>query len=184
MRTSREEWAKRVERWKNSGLTAKEFAGELGFNPRSLVFWKWQLGRAARTPSKVAGSPSRAGFDADALRRTARRAGVVLIPPGVRLFLCPEPILCAVHHRAVHRGQLIVEGRVSTGLSFRHAGGARYGAIADPGVAEAHARAFRALRALGFREGETDRALAQARADAQVGNANTERVLRALITPG
>jgi transposase len=53
MRTSRAEWAKRVERWKDSGLTAKEFARELGFNPRSLVFWKWQLGRAA-TPSKPA----------------------------------------------------------------------------------------------------------------------------------
>jgi transposase len=54
MRTSREEWAKRVERWKDSGLTAKEFARELGLNPRSLVFWKWQLGRAAGTPTKAA----------------------------------------------------------------------------------------------------------------------------------
>jgi hypothetical protein len=45
MRTARAEWAKRVERWKDSGLTAKEFAGELGINPRSLVFWKWQLKR-------------------------------------------------------------------------------------------------------------------------------------------
>jgi DNA-binding CsgD family transcriptional regulator len=39
MRTARAEWAKRVERWKDSGLTAKEFAAELGINPRSLVFW-------------------------------------------------------------------------------------------------------------------------------------------------
>jgi hypothetical protein len=90
-------------------------------------------------------------------------------------------VLCAAHHRAVHRGQLIIEGRVSTGLVFRHADGARYGAIVDPAVAEAHAQAFRALRALGFREGETHRALAQVRADAHVGNANTERVLRAAL---
>jgi hypothetical protein len=29
-RTSREEWAKRVERWGDSGLTAKEYAGRSG----------------------------------------------------------------------------------------------------------------------------------------------------------
>jgi hypothetical protein len=51
----------------------------------------------------------------------------------------------------------------------------------DPGVAEAHAQAFRALRALGFREEETHRALALVRADSQVGNANTECVLRAAL---
>jgi len=39
MRTARAEWAKRVERWADSGLTSKEFAAELGINPRSLVFW-------------------------------------------------------------------------------------------------------------------------------------------------
>lgn len=45
MRVSRQEWAKRVERWQDSGLTAKEFAVELGVNPRTLVYWKWQLSR-------------------------------------------------------------------------------------------------------------------------------------------
>src|SRR5258705_2391653 len=47
MRTGRDEWAERVARWKDSGLTAKEFATELGINPRSLVFWKWQLGKGS-----------------------------------------------------------------------------------------------------------------------------------------
>lgn len=42
-RLSREIWAKRVERWKDSGLTSKEFAAELGINPRTLTFWKWNL---------------------------------------------------------------------------------------------------------------------------------------------
>src|SRR5215216_8177377 len=55
MRTGRDEWAKRVARWMDSGLTAKEFATELGINPRSLVFWKWQLGKgsgpAAESPA-------------------------------------------------------------------------------------------------------------------------------------
>jgi hypothetical protein len=42
-RTSREEWAKRVERWKDSGLTGAEFAAEVGINARSLSWWKWRL---------------------------------------------------------------------------------------------------------------------------------------------
>lgn len=36
-------WAKRVERWKDSGLTAKEFATELGINAGSLQQWAYQL---------------------------------------------------------------------------------------------------------------------------------------------
>jgi transposase-like protein len=59
MRVSREEWAKRVERWKDSGLTAKEFASELGVNPRSLVFWKWQLGKAVAKAPRETSAPSR-----------------------------------------------------------------------------------------------------------------------------
>jgi transposase len=42
-RASREVWAKRVERWQDSGLTAKEFAAELDVSPNSLTFWKWKL---------------------------------------------------------------------------------------------------------------------------------------------
>jgi hypothetical protein len=42
-RGTREEWAKRVERWGDSGLTAKEFAAETGINERTLTYWKWRL---------------------------------------------------------------------------------------------------------------------------------------------
>ena len=42
----RETWAKRVERWKESGLSAKEFAAELGINARSLSWWRWQLSKS------------------------------------------------------------------------------------------------------------------------------------------
>ncbi len=38
-RSSRDEWAKRVERWVDSGLTAAEFGAEAGINPRTLTFW-------------------------------------------------------------------------------------------------------------------------------------------------
>jgi hypothetical protein len=58
MRRRRDEWAKRVELWKDSGLTAKEFASELGVNPRSLVFWKWQLGKAVGKAPKESQAPA------------------------------------------------------------------------------------------------------------------------------
>ena len=54
-RDTRATWAKRVERWRGSGLTAEEFAGEVGVNARTLTFWKWKLGqtdRRERTPAK------------------------------------------------------------------------------------------------------------------------------------
>jgi|SRR5688572_17059398 len=40
---SREEWRKRVERWKSSGLTAKEFAAEVDVNVGTLYHWGWKL---------------------------------------------------------------------------------------------------------------------------------------------
>jgi len=42
-RQTREEWVKRVERWKDSGLTAAEFAAEIGVSVHSLSWWKWRL---------------------------------------------------------------------------------------------------------------------------------------------
>lgn len=44
-RTDRETWAKRVERWKDSGLSAAQFATELGISPKALSWWKWQLAK-------------------------------------------------------------------------------------------------------------------------------------------
>jgi hypothetical protein len=46
-RVEREEWAKRVERWRSSGLTTAAFAAELGINPRTLTYWAWTLKREA-----------------------------------------------------------------------------------------------------------------------------------------
>lgn len=43
MRASRDEWAKRVERWRDSGLSAEQFATELGINAGTLKFWKYKL---------------------------------------------------------------------------------------------------------------------------------------------
>jgi hypothetical protein len=46
-RTSRGEWQKRIERWRDSGLTAEQFAAELGINAGTLRFWKYRLGKDA-----------------------------------------------------------------------------------------------------------------------------------------
>lgn len=44
-RDARATWAKRVERWSESGLPAAEFAAEIGVNARTLTYWKWKLGK-------------------------------------------------------------------------------------------------------------------------------------------
>jgi hypothetical protein len=51
-RATREEWSKRVERWQDSGLTAREFAAELDVSPSSLTFWKWKLRQSASSAAK------------------------------------------------------------------------------------------------------------------------------------
>ena len=50
-RTSSEQWAKRVERWKDSGLSAKEFAAETGLKASTLTYWRSSLSAAERTDS-------------------------------------------------------------------------------------------------------------------------------------
>jgi len=44
-RETRAAWARRVERWQRSGLTADRFARQEGVNARTLAFWKWRLKR-------------------------------------------------------------------------------------------------------------------------------------------
>ena len=91
-------------------------------------------------------------------------------------------VLCGVHHRAQHRGQLIIEGRVSSGLSFRHVDGTPYGQLGAPRKADVHTRAFSALRSLGFREGEAKRALAEVRAQGgELAGADIAAVIRAAL---
>jgi hypothetical protein len=51
-RANRDEWRKRVERWKDSGLTAGQFAAENGLNAGTLQFWQYKLKRDARTPNR------------------------------------------------------------------------------------------------------------------------------------
>lgn len=48
------EWAKRVERWQESGLTAKEFAAELNLNAGTLSYWKYKLRRQTASVAREA----------------------------------------------------------------------------------------------------------------------------------
>ncbi len=73
-------------------------------------------------------------------------------------------VLCCAHHRATHKGTLIIEGCVSTGLTFRHADGSSYGQLESPKMQDLHTKLFIALRGMGFREKESRRALEQIRA--------------------
>jgi Holliday junction resolvasome RuvABC DNA-binding subunit len=86
--------------------------------------------------------------------------------------------LCGVHHRAAHRGELVVEGSASSGVRFRHADGTDYGHTPEPRVAELQTKAFAALRRLGFREGEIRRALADPRKRSDDREADVERIIR------
>jgi transposase len=53
-RTTAAEWAKRVQRWQDSGLTAKEFASELKVNAGTLSAWKYKLRREASSTERAA----------------------------------------------------------------------------------------------------------------------------------
>ena|SRR5437868_10757662 len=74
-RTTREEWAKRVERWKDGGLSAKEFASELGIDARSLIWWKWRLGSPAATAVKR----GRAGRRPAAIAKTTKLSPLTFV---------------------------------------------------------------------------------------------------------
>jgi hypothetical protein len=92
-RATRETWARRVERWRGSGQTAKEFAAELGVRPKSLVWWRWRLGAAGkpalvRRPKSV---PSKAMTVAPLtfIEMTASRSDPleVVLPNGLRVHV-------------------------------------------------------------------------------------------------
>lgn len=56
----RETWAKRVERWGDSGLTAKAFGDEIGVNAAALMQWKYKLKKENLVTAKPQGASARA----------------------------------------------------------------------------------------------------------------------------
>lgn len=62
-RTPREVWEKRVERLRDSELTDREFAAEIGVNLHTLRSWKWKLAaerRGAVETKRKRSKPSKA----------------------------------------------------------------------------------------------------------------------------
>jgi transposase-like protein len=58
-RVGRAEWQKRIARWKDSGLSAEQFAAELGINAGTLRYWKYSFDKEAREPGSTA-APAKA----------------------------------------------------------------------------------------------------------------------------
>lgn len=98
-RATRAEWVKRVERWQDSGLTAKEFAAELDVSPSSLTYWKLKLRRergaggkaeaqaaqlaVTSTPKFLQLLPTSTNAEGGAALELILREGVVVrVPPG------------------------------------------------------------------------------------------------------
>src|SRR3954471_1859187 len=67
--------------------------------------------------------------------------------------------LCSAHHRAAHRGEILIEQGAGGALHVRHADGSAYGQRINPRALELQAKVFSALRNLGFREGDVRAAL-------------------------
>jgi hypothetical protein len=88
--------------------------------------------------------------------------------------------LCGAHHRALHRGELLIEGR-ATEARFRHADGSEYGMLESPGALHTHAKVFSALRGLGFREAEARAAFAELRKQPGQVEASAQELLRAAL---
>ncbi len=78
--------------------------------------------------------------------------------------------LCGAHHRACHRGDLLIEKDPTGALEFRHADGTIYGKEPCPSALDVTPRALQALRNLGFGEREARDALHEARAHVGIGD--------------
>jgi hypothetical protein len=80
-REGREVWSKRVARWRDSGLSAKEFAAETGIRSATLSHWAWKLGSVTATET--------------AERKASRR-----VPEGRVEWVEVAPPLAAEHESA------------------------------------------------------------------------------------
>jgi len=46
---TRQEWAARIQQWRRSGQTARDFARAHGFNHNTLMHWSWRLGAQSQS---------------------------------------------------------------------------------------------------------------------------------------
>lgn len=66
-RESRAIWSKRVERWHDSGLSAKEFANETGVNENTLKNWGWRISAEKRAAEGEAAAQHTPHVDVEAM---------------------------------------------------------------------------------------------------------------------
>ena len=96
--------------------------------------------------------------------------------------------VCGSHHRAAHRGQLIIDRNEAGALRVRHADGTEYGHSVQPRALEVRVKVFSALRHLAFREGQVRAALEQLQREPAPEHATFDGLLRAalarLCSPG
>lgn len=85
--------------------------------------------------------------------------------------------ICGAHHRAVHRGSLLIEKDSTGGVRFRHGDGTAYGQVLEPQLLDVQAKLFSALRRLGFREGEVRAVLKELRQDESLRDAGIQDLL-------
>ena len=88
-RETRAAWARRVERWQRSGLTADRFAEREGVNARTLAFWKWRLKRDG-APGAATGTARRGAKRVAFVELVAPRPAV---PPGETRSTAIEVVL-------------------------------------------------------------------------------------------
>ena len=62
MGAKRQEWASRVQQWRQSGQTARDFARARGFNHNTLTHWAWRLGAGKRSPAREGRPGKQAAF--------------------------------------------------------------------------------------------------------------------------
>lgn len=92
--TNAQQRAKWVERWKDSGLTAKEFAAETGLKASALYYWSAQLSASAR--SDRAGRDERSEPPVQSLRAASARLSERSATPSPRLVELPVAALAGV----------------------------------------------------------------------------------------
>jgi hypothetical protein len=86
--------------------------------------------------------------------------------------------ICGSHHRAAHRGVILLDRSEAGALRVRHADGSAYGQRVQPQALELRTKVFSALRHLGFREAEAQAALEQLRRDPAGEQASFDGLLR------
>jgi 5-methylcytosine-specific restriction endonuclease McrA len=90
--------------------------------------------------------------------------------------------LCSAHHRAAHRGEILIERSACGALRVRHADGSAYGQSVNPRALELRAKVFSALRHLGFREGDARAALQSLQTEPANEPASFSELLREALT--